>query len=301
MVILTPRGRGTFLIGNEELYYSKNVQKAKGYATMVPSPGAYNIFTAIDKSLHRHKHRVLSQGFSDRCLRDFEPTILKEIDVFVGKFDQENWSAPADMTKCCRYLAYDIMGDFGFGQSFNLQEKTDNRFLMDAVLATSRKAAVIMHYPALANLRLEKLLARRMLKMRENYLKLMSYLVKNRMEANQNHHNDLFSYLVEAKDPETGEGFTESELWAESRFLLIAGKNPIEIRPRSHIRKFNKSQGPIQHPLPCRLAFSISRPIQPVIINWLQRSGAHSLPARRFDPAPSYRNAFISAHASMKR
>lgn len=231
---VTPRRRGNLFFffsdsGNKELYHSKNVQKAYGYATMAPSPGAYNIFTAIDKSLHRHKHRVLSQGFSERCLRAFEPMILKEIDIFVAKFsDQENWSAPTDMTKSCRHITYDIMGDFGFGQSFNLQEKTDNHFLMEAVLATSRKAAVILHYPALAKLRLEKLFARRTLEMREKYLKLMAYLVKSRLEADQHDHNDLFSHLVEAKDPETGEGFTESELWAESRFLLIAGEKPIE-------------------------------------------------------------------------
>lgn len=151
--------------------------------------------------------------------------MLKEIDIFVGKFsDHEDWSAPTDMTKCCRHMTYDIMGDFGFGQSFDLQEKPDNRFLMDAVLATSRKAAVILHYPALAKLGLEKLVARRTLEMREKYLKFMASLVKSRLEADQNHHNDLFSYLVDAKDPETGEGFTESELWAESRFLLVAGE-----------------------------------------------------------------------------
>ena len=196
---------------------------------MAPTPGAYNIFTAIDKSVHRHKRRVISQGFSDQCLRAFEPMILNEIDIFVRKFlkspiDQDEWSAPTDMTKCCRHIGYDIMGDFGFGQSFELQEKTDNRFLMDAVVATSRKAAVYLHYPALAKLQLEKLLARRTLWMREKYLNLMSYLVKSRLEADKNLHNDLFSFLVDAKDPETGEGFTESELWAESRFLLIAGE-----------------------------------------------------------------------------
>lgn len=212
-----------------EIYYSKNVQKALGYATMAPTPGAYNIFTAIDKSVHRHKRKVLSQGFSDQSLRAFEPMILKEIDIFVRKFsklqaDQEGWSVPTDMTKCCRHIGYDIMGDFGFGQSFELQEKSENRFLLDAVVATSRKAAVYLHYPALAKLQLEKLIARRTIWMREKYLKLMSRLVKSRLEADKNLYNDLFSFLVEAKDPETGEGFTESELWAESRFLLIAGE-----------------------------------------------------------------------------
>ena len=222
-------------IPEPELYHSKNVQKAYGYATMAPEPGAYNIFTAIDKSVHRHKRRVLSQGFSDQCLRAFEPMILHEIDIFVRKVssnpsgaDQE-WSAPVDMTQCCRHIGYDIMGDFGFGQSFELQEKTDNRFLMSAVVATSRKAAVYMHYPALAKLQLEKLLARRTISMREKYLQLMSRLVKSRLEADPGLHHDLFSFLLEAKDPETGHGFTESELWAESRFLLIAGENPSDL------------------------------------------------------------------------
>ena len=155
--------------------------------------------------------------------------ILKEIDIFVGQFTksqryQEEWSAPTNMTECCRHISFDIMGDFGFGQSFELQERADNRFLMDAVVATSKKAAVYVHYPALAKLQLEKLFARRTVRMREKYLKLMSYLVKSRLEADKDLHNDLFSFLVDAKDPETGKGFTESELWAESRFLLIAGE-----------------------------------------------------------------------------
>jgi len=50
----------------------------------------------------------------------------------------------------------------------------------------------------------------------------MSKLVRTRL-ANKSPLNDLFANVEAAKDPETGEGFTEDELWAESRFLLIAG------------------------------------------------------------------------------
>lgn len=81
-----------------------------------------------------------------------------------------------------------------------------------------------VHYPALAKLQLEEMFARRTVRMREKYLKLMSYLVKSRLESDKDLHNDLFSFLVDAKDPETGDGFTESEPWAESRFLLIGGE-----------------------------------------------------------------------------
>ncbi len=61
--------------------------------------------------------------------------------------------------------------------------------------------------------------------MREKYLQLMARLVKERPSAEKDSQNELFSYLVDAKDPETDRGFTESELWAESRFLLIVDKS----------------------------------------------------------------------------
>lgn len=218
---------------DQELYHSRNVQKAVGYTTMVPEPGAYNIFTAVDKSIHRHKRKVLSQGFSDQCIRSFEPTILEHVDIFVRNFlekpavDQvSGWSTPVDMTLACRYLGYDIMGEFGFGQSFQLQSDEKNHFLIDAVTATSRKAGVYVLYPALQKLQLEKLFYKRGLVMRQKYLDLMSWLVRSRKAAEAEKFNrpDLLTFLVDAKDPETGEGFTESEMWAESRFLLIAGK-----------------------------------------------------------------------------
>ncbi|KAL9057986.1 MAG: hypothetical protein Q9162_001978 [Coniocarpon cinnabarinum] len=198
---------------------------------MVPAPGAFNIFTAVDKNLHRFKRKVLSQGFSDQTLRAFEPTMLAHIDTFVESLTRatadtsDGWSQPVNMTQRCRWLQYDVMGEFGFGQSFRLQKSPDNRFLIDAVEATGFRAGLYVQYPALQNLKLDKLFAWRTLRIRDNYLRLMSELVKSRLAADKNSQNDLFSFVIDAKDPETGRGFTESELWAESRFLLIAGRS----------------------------------------------------------------------------
>lgn len=208
---------------------------------MVPAPGAFNIFTAVDKGIHRFKRKVLSQGFSDQAIRAFEPTMLRHIDLFVKKLvkaegsndDGEGWLTPMDMTECCRHLQYDVMGEFGFGQSFQLQTTPDNHFLIDAATATSHKAGVYVQYPRLQYLQLDKLLYRKGIWIREKYLQLMARLVKERLSAEKDSQNDLFSFLVDAKDPETGPGFTESELWAESRFLLIAGTSS---QPRSDPR-----------------------------------------------------------------
>lgn len=34
---------------------------------------------------------------------------------------------------------------------------------------------------------------------------------------------DFFHYLLDAKDPQTGEGYSMSELWSESNLLIAAG------------------------------------------------------------------------------
>ena len=177
---------------------------------MIPAPGAYNVFTAIDKDLHKFKRKVLGQGFADSSVRFFEPTILRHIDIFIRNLTNASdrsinstWSAPINMTQRCRHLGYDVMGEFGFGQSFQLQTSQKNHFLIDAVEATSLKAGVYVQYPRLRSLNLEKLLARRSAKMRERYLELMSRLVKHRLASDKDSHQDLFSWVVDAKDPET--------------------------------------------------------------------------------------------------
>lgn len=199
---------------------------------MVTKPGVYNIHTAIDKSIHRHKRKVISQGLSDQCMRSFEPTILDHIDIFLKGLihsqgvdgGSNEWSTPINMTDRCKHLGYDIMGEFGFGRSFETQIKPDNHFLIDAVIATSHRSGVYGQYPALAKFKLEKLLYPKTAWMREKYLELMTDLVTARLSADKNSRPDLFSFLADAKDPETGQGFSEPELWSESRFLLIAGE-----------------------------------------------------------------------------
>ncbi|EOD52812.1 putative benzoate 4-monooxygenase cytochrome p450 protein [Neofusicoccum parvum UCRNP2] len=217
--IETEKGHREYVI-----YTSMNVRKSQGYKAMLPSPGAYNTFTSVDRSMHRRKRKVMSQGLTDQCIRRFEPTMLRHVYKFIAQLCRSaplgEWSAEVfDMTECCRHLFYDIMGEFGFGQSFRLQTSTDNLFLVDAVNAVMRKTGVYVQWPALQKLRLETLFARRGRQMREQYARLMTDLVRSRLAAGQtDSQHDLFSFLANREG-----GFSADELWAESRFLLIAG------------------------------------------------------------------------------
>lgn len=37
---------------------------------------------------------------------------------------------------------------------------------------------------------------------------------------------DFFHYLLNAKDPQTGEGYSMNELWSESNLIIAAGEFP---------------------------------------------------------------------------
>lgn len=45
------------------------------------------------------------------------------------------------------------------------------------------------------------------------------------MKAGHSAKKDFFYYLLHAKDPETGEGFSTAELWGEANVLMIAGSD----------------------------------------------------------------------------
>jgi len=53
------------------------------------------------------------------------------------------------------------------------------------------------------------------------------------MSLGRGYKKDFFYYLLDAKDPETGEGFETKELWGEANVLMIAGLFPpiLSIRP----------------------------------------------------------------------
>lgn len=48
---------------------------------------------------------------------------------------------------------------------------------------------------------------------------------KERVEAGRDAKKDFFCYLLNAKDPETGEGLSMKELWGEANVLMVAGSD----------------------------------------------------------------------------
>ena len=104
-----------------------------------------------------------------------------------------------------------------------MQTRPENRFLIEAIAASNIRTSIYAQFPDLAKFRLEKILYPRGYIMRQKFLDLTRSFAESRVNESKDAKNDLFAFVVDAKDPETGEGFTLPELWSESKFLIVAG------------------------------------------------------------------------------
>lgn len=116
------------------------------------------------------------------------------------------------------------MGEFGFGRAFRMLKDPENRFIIHGIAASNVRTAIYAQYPQLAKFKLEKILYPNGTRIRQKFLNVTREFAETRTMLNKNHKRDLFSFVVEAKDPETKQGFSLEELWSESKFLIVAGK-----------------------------------------------------------------------------
>ncbi|KAL9619804.1 MAG: hypothetical protein Q9160_005640 [Pyrenula sp. 1 TL-2023] len=204
---------------------------------------AVNTHTAIDKGVHRRKRKLVSQAFSEQALRRFEPVILEQVTIFLNhlseavgqstsniggedeplKGGQKSWSSPIDLGIRFKYLTVDVLGEFGFGQSLDLQTSPKNRFFIDAVDAASFRGGIYAQYAKLRKYGFDLIILPLKKGLWSRFIRLNVELVTARLKNPKAEKTDLFSFLADAKDPESGEGTSPEELFAESALFTIAG------------------------------------------------------------------------------
>lgn len=182
--------------------------------------------------LHRHKRKVVGQAFTEQSIREFEPTIIDNVNIFLDEISKapklldpaSDWSVPLDMSLLCRYLSIDIMGSLGFGQSFNLLSSDKNRFIIQVMDAAGLMTGIYAQYPRLKYCGFADLMNILGGKMRGRFGKLARDLTETRLKEGKKSKKDLFSFLIDAQNPENGRTFSLDELWAESRLMIVAGE-----------------------------------------------------------------------------
>lgn len=123
------------------------------------------------------------------------------------------------------------MGDLVFGKSFGtLGARSENRDAIRLLGRAARRNYVIGAMPFLYKSGLE----RWMPPFRGLWLDRLRYFAFGRRQVLDRTNDkalddagrkDIFHYLLHSKDPETGEGLPQSELWMEGNTLIVAGSD----------------------------------------------------------------------------
>ncbi|KAL6719675.1 hypothetical protein ACLMJK_001596 [Lecanora helva] len=224
--------------------FQANVQKSPIYGILAEFMGGFNVHLSINKEQHAFKKRVMSHAFSDHAMAGMEDHIISIVDKFTRKVTEgastqeeailsnekpqtnKRWSKAKNMADWSDYLTFDIMGTLCFGKSFGMLDTDTNRYILDTLREATGGLHTVAHMPFLLRLRINKLLFGRV---DRSMTKMKAYCEAQASERIKNDNNvkirDFYTYLLQAKDPETGLGFTHPELAAEAGLLMIAGSD----------------------------------------------------------------------------
>ncbi|KAI9041023.1 putative Cytochrome P450 [Aspergillus affinis] len=202
-----------------------NVQKSQWYS------GFYglSIFNTIDRSDHARRRRVISHAFSDQAVRAMEPHILtcvRDWCLALGDChpiqtpnsvdDSDRWSRPKDMVHWSACIIFDALGEICFGKTFNTSLSDENTFFLPLMALNVRIANISGQMPVLRRLGLETYLRRGTAADRERQIALSQQQLTTRLAANPTQRRDIIYFLQQARDPETGQGYSEEELIGEA-------------------------------------------------------------------------------------
>ncbi|KAF1940971.1 cytochrome P450 [Clathrospora elynae] len=222
--------------------FRSNVRKASFYEAFPSTPKAVSVHSAIDKTQHARKRRVMSHAFSDQAIKTLEKYILANVRVgcdLLGRksstwsgeksaAEEKNggWNDAWNAAHWCEWLVFDIMGDLVFGKAFGMLESPANRFATQLVGNAAHRHLICGTHLTIHNWHLDKLFFRKIAGQRAQYMQYSKGQAMERTKLGVDvDRKDFFYYLLNAKDPETGKGFSMDELWGESNLLIIAGSD----------------------------------------------------------------------------
>ncbi|KAI0971249.1 cytochrome P450 [Xylaria arbuscula] len=179
------------------------------------------MINAIDRDQHRRKRKYIGQALNERSMRNFEPVMGEQIDIFLNLLLASARAGEAvNMTERCRRLGLDIIGLLAFGYPFATQTGESFRFLPGVIDAMSWRISLYMQFPLLRALEYPLLLLAR--KQVTKFGNTISSMIKTRTTQPKDAHHDLYSMVADhiGKDQQ---GLYRGELWPEAILFIIAG------------------------------------------------------------------------------
>lgn len=147
--------------GMETIYGVRaNVVKSEGYSSLSASRRTPNTLTAIDKSIHGFKRRILAQVFSTEGIKAIEERLLVNVRDFVNLLGKEgdelgvvkpgfdlkgsgDWTNTKHLAPMCDWVTFDVIGDLCYGKDFDMLHLPDMRWFPSVVLKITQRSMTV--------------------------------------------------------------------------------------------------------------------------------------------------------------
>ena len=121
-------------------------------------------------------------------------------------------------------LSFDIMTEVTFDTSFDTLGSDKHRYVIKAMEDSNVRLSVLIQAPKLGFRNLDRYLFPSSINGKKAFTGFLKSLLKKRLTVSKENGKDIFSYVLDAKDPDTGTGLQMSELSTEMATLVVAGK-----------------------------------------------------------------------------
>lgn len=157
-------------------------------------------------------------------MREFEPTMQSQIDIFLKQILASSQKSEAvNMSTRCKRLTMDVIGLLAFGYNMKNQTEEPYRVLHAGIEGSNAHNNVLMQWPRLTSRAISYPLHYITLSMQKQAFELIENMIKTRTAEGTSARRDLYGQV--ADQLETNPEFRLSDIWSEALFLIPAGKS----------------------------------------------------------------------------
>ncbi|KAF3023522.1 hypothetical protein E8E14_008136 [Neopestalotiopsis sp. 37M] len=171
--------------------------------------------------LEGRKRRQVGRATTEASIKEFEPTMLEQIDVFINGLT-ETLNKPVNMKERCSHMSFDIIGLLSFGYALNLQSDTTNQLLPEKLSRENHRVNIYMQIPSIPRFMLQRYFNMFFKKERDGTAELIGTMIRTRMAQDARAKRDLYSFLADSVNNDD-ESIRIGDLWLEALFFIIAG------------------------------------------------------------------------------
>ncbi|KAI0835325.1 cytochrome P450 [Hypoxylon sp. FL0890] len=184
-----------------------------------------NIFYELDPVEHAKMRKILASGFSGTAMKTHEHIIHQYVDMFVrkmGELSAARRGFGVNVTETVPWLAFDVMGELTFGESFDAVATGQTHFWI-TILTDSAHAAILPSFirkaPAIM-LAVPFMLSLSALRNLKKHYVYTLETVRRRL-SRVSGERDLFTPVIEQGD------ITEPQLVSLAQAMVIAGADTV--------------------------------------------------------------------------